>query len=291
MRRLPAAKIRLVATKTGDLSITALYTSEAWRVFDFSCADLFATRQAGRIFRLTNGGLRLACIFRKEVPWLPASLKLRHETIDFLAERSGADTIVELAAGLSPRGAAMSARDGLVYTEVDTGSVIEKKRALLSRTERGRTILDRPNYRLVPGDLRGMELTPLVAQGGRLLVIAEGLLMYLDARARDELFRRVSALVRNTRSVRFVFDLVPGSEEPPPGRLGRLLGRVFRKKTGGAHFVRDKATRESIRKMLLDAGFSRVSVYDESRLPDEFEQRPTEPVKLVLFDAAMNEAP
>ena len=75
----------------------------------------------------------------------------------------------------------------------------------------------RRNLRLQAADLREADLAAVAPPGdGPLLVIAEGLFMYLPAETQRRLWRRVAALAPRT----FVFDLLPAVEQPPPGAAG-----------------------------------------------------------------------
>jgi len=205
-----------------------------------SHAELFATPEAKRVFAITNAALGLARILRSDLPDLRHTLLHRHAMIDHLLANSPSRRVVELAAGLSRRGAANCGT--LEYTEVDVPAVIAKKRALLERTAAGRDVLAR--LHLVAGDALDVELESD-------LVIAEGLAMYLDGPARRRLFARAAAIAGT-----FVFDLVPTEEEPVPGAIGRALEAGMKRFTGGRGFERDARTRAQIIGELRDAGFT-----------------------------------
>ncbi|HUJ57478.1 MAG TPA: class I SAM-dependent methyltransferase [Kofleriaceae bacterium] len=234
-----------------DLSITALYTSQVWAWAKLPCAELCATRDAKRVFDVTNAALALA---RK--PPLKFALLHRHAMIDHLVRASEVHRVIELAAGLSRRGAAMSRE--LDYTEVDLPAMIAKKRELLDRSVEGRAARDRMH--LVAGDATTLELAPL-AIAAPTMVIAEGLAMYLARPARRALFERVRALADTTRELHFVFDLVPRGDEPPPGLAGRVLERAMKRFTGGQGFERDAASRDDVLDELRRAGFADVRAY------------------------------
>lgn len=226
----------------GDLSVTALYTSQVWAWGGLSHAELLATNDAKRVFDVTNAALAVARWARPDMPELRYALLHRHAIIDhLLAETSGA--VVEIAAGLSRRGAANC--EARAYTEIDLPPVIAKKRELLARSAAGRAVLDK--LALVAGDVTTIELPPAD------VVIAEGFLMYLDGDQRRRLFAKITA-------PRLIFDLVPSSEEPEPGRVGKLLEAAMKRFTGGRTFERDARTREQIVDELHAAGFGDVEV-------------------------------
>jgi hypothetical protein len=246
----------------GDLSITALYTSQVWAWGGLPCADLLATVDGKRVFDVTNAALSLARLARPELPELRVSLLHRHVIIDRLL--GDAHDIVEIAAGLSRRGAANCDRN---YTEIDLPAVIVKKTQLLGRTEAGRAVLE--NLRLIGGDVTTMVIPTAE------LVIAEGLLMYLDGPARRQLFASIT-------SPRLVFDLVPTSEQPAPGRVGALLEAAMKKFTGGRSFERDADTRAQIIDELHAAGFEQVDVHTPT--PDL--PHGDKPSLMVVFNAS-----
>src|SRR5258705_1814635 len=167
--------------RKGDLSVTALYTSHTWLWGRQPCAELLATPEAKTVFRLSNIALAFARLFFRRLPSLRHSLVQRHVMIDRIAHEVGANQVLELAAGLSRRGAAMTADEGIDYTEVDLAPVLAKKCELLARSEAGRAVLQRANLRFVAGDVRELDLEPLVDPRRPVFVVAEGLLMYLEA--------------------------------------------------------------------------------------------------------------
>lgn len=252
----PAAK------EKGDLSITALYTSQTWSWGGLPCAELLATPEAKVVFRLTNAALLFARLMQKSPPSLRHSLLHRHTMIDRIVSDAGPSQVVELASGLSRRGASFSGDPELRYVELDLPHVIAKKRELLGRTAEGEAVLARPNLSLVAGDASTIEMSELVDPGARLVVIAEGLLMYLTPDAQRQLWAKVRRAFDKARPGLFVFDLVPACEQPPPGWVGRSLEAMMKRFTGGRSFERDERTRDDIARELREAGFGRVEMLE-----------------------------
>lgn len=236
-----------------DLSVTALYTSQVWASARLPCADLCATRDGKRVFDLTNLALAIA---RK--PPLHAMLLRRHHLIERLMTEAAPAHVLELAAGLSTRGARTP---GVDYVEVDLPQMIATKRKLLERSERGREVLAR--VRLVEGDATTIDLAQLVAPAPA-FVIAEGLCMYLRGDVRRALFANIAALAETCGDVQLVFDLTPSSEEPRPGLGGRVLEALMKRFTGGQSFERDARTRDDVLRELAAAGFTQREVHAES---------------------------
>ena len=261
--------------KKGDLSITALYTSQTWAWGGLPCAGLLATPEARVVFRVTNAALFLAGLLRRNLPSLRHSLLHRHVMIDRLLRDSDATQVIELACGLSRRGATFSADPKQRYVEIDLPHVIAKKRELLLRTDVGRAVLDRANLTLAAADVAEASLEEWVEPGARLAVIAEGLLMYLTPDAQRQLWAKVRRLlnvadVAGAKDGLFVVDLVPTCEQPPPGRVGRALEALMKRFTGGRSFERDERTRDDIAGELRAAGFSRVEAKEPRSVAREW---------------------
>jgi O-methyltransferase involved in polyketide biosynthesis len=253
-----------VTAKPGDLSVTALYTSQVWAWGGLSHAHLFASSDAKRIFDATNAALAAARIFNRKLAPLRHSLLHRHAMIDHLLRVSDYRQVIELAAGFSRRGAATTSDPHMQYTEFDLPHVLERKRELLQRTDEGRAVLARPGLRLVEGDVGTVVLEPFLRRGEPVFVIAEGLMMYLAADARRRLFAKVRQLAETTGELRFVFDLVPASEQSESGVAGRVLEAAIKASTGGRSFEGDARTRDDIVNALHEAGFDDIEVVASS---------------------------
>ncbi len=275
-----------VTANSGDLSGTALYTSQVWTWGGLSHAHLFASSDAKRVFDTTNAALEAARIVNPKLPSLRHSLLHRHTMIDHLLRESGYRHVIELAAGFSRRGAAATSDARVRYTELDLPPVVERKRDLLQRTDEGRAVLARPGLHLIEGDVETVAFEPLVRPGEPVFVIAEGLLMYLAADARQRLFTKVRQLTDITGELRFVFDLTPTCEEPKLGIVGRVLEAAMKRATGGRGFERDAPTRDDIMTTIRGAGFDGVEAITSSDLAHVWNlPEPDRRTHVVLFVA------
>ncbi|MGM0575935.1 MAG: class I SAM-dependent methyltransferase [Myxococcota bacterium] len=254
----------------GDLSVTALYTSQVWRWGRLPGAALFDTPEARAVYRVTNGALWLARLLIWRLGSLKHGLLHRHVMIDTLLRRSGSHQVLELAAGLSRRGATFSADPDVDYVEVDLPHVVEAKRRLLARTPEGTAVARRPNLRMAGADVTDTALWSLVDPRPGLFVVAEGLLMYLDAGAQRALWRMVADLLRSAGGGTLAFDLLPSPEEPRPGPVGAVLGWLMRRFTGGRSFVRDERTRDDLVRELREAGFDEVHLYEPRAVAEDW---------------------
>jgi O-methyltransferase involved in polyketide biosynthesis len=269
-----------------DLSVTALYTAATWAWAGLPNADLLDHADARRVFRAVNGALALARPFQRapDAP-LPVGLLHRHAFIDAHLGANRSARVLELAAGLSRRGVTMSAGGNIDYVEVDLPPVIARKRALLERTAAGRAALARPNLRFVEGDVLTTSLDELAPADGRALaVVAEGLMMYLDAATQELLSRKVAARLRLDGGGMFVFDLVPPSEQPPPGAAGRALGWLMKRFTGGRGFALDARSRGDILEALRRCGFRDVQAIEPRSVARVLGlPRPDAPTRQLVF--------
>src|SRR5262245_56900310 len=113
------------------ISPTAHYTGYVWFVSGES-PEAFATRPARRVHQARRGPSNIA--HRVGWPTLPGMLLARHRLIDLrLANAIDAgeiSQIVEVAAGLSPRGWRFRTRygDAITYVEADLPGMLANKR-------------------------------------------------------------------------------------------------------------------------------------------------------------------
>ncbi len=269
-----------------DLSVTALYTSAAWTWGGLANAELFDHPDARRVFRAVNTVLTMTRPFTGVEAPLPIALLHRHTLIDVLIRSSGTQRVLELAAGLSRRGVTFSADAAIDYVEIDRAPVVDKKRQLLERTEAGRTALARPNFHLTAGDVEAISLEAVCPPDGRALwVIAEGLMMYLDADGQRAIGRTVAERLVDAGGT-FVFDFVPPSELPQPGNVGRGLGWVMKQFTGGRGFARDERSRDQVAADLVSCGFDRVETIEPRHVAEEWLlPHPDAPTQQLVFVA------
>lgn len=241
----------------GDLSVTALYTAGVWAWSDRPGAHLYASQATRRVWGVVEAVLRVARWFVRGAPSLRHGLVQRHLMLDALVDEgrsAGIGQVVELAAGLSPRGAAFTSESELRWIEVDRPEVIAYKAALLARTEEGQQVAARPHLQRVAADLLDPSWPHDLQPDGPCLVLIEGLLMYLDTPQRQALFGQVATMLR-PHGGRVAFDFVPPAEKPPPGRIARWLGAWMRRFTGGEGLSEEPVTRQEILAELKAAGF------------------------------------
>ena len=123
----------------------------------------------------------------------------RHKSIGAMIRRINPRQVLELGAGLSPRGLALSAEPHVFYLETDLEEMIGEKRALIAALQRRHRLPTRNNLRNVAAD--ALERDQLLAAanyfkaGQRLLVVHEGLLQYLSSSETELVARNVHELL------------------------------------------------------------------------------------------------
>jgi O-methyltransferase involved in polyketide biosynthesis len=182
------------------ISPTAHYTGYIWYRNGLS-HPAFATRPGWLLYQLlrpANAGYALT-----GGPTLEQMLLARHRLIDHLLDReveSGRiGQVVEIAAGLTPRGLRFTERHpDLVYVEADLPDMVRRKRAVLAGTG------ERPGHHLVcvdaladdgPTSLAGAT-AGLLDPGRGTAVITEGLLSYFDRATVEGIWARVVRFLR-----------------------------------------------------------------------------------------------
>src|SRR5687767_11442009 len=165
------------------ISPTAHYTSYVWYANDLSHEAL--TSRLGRVLYRTLSPVNRAYLAVSRNPNLEQVLLARHRVIDELLTRAIDDgrvgQVIEIAAGLSPRGYRFARRyPDLIYLEGDLPDMAAHKRRALA----GAGLLG-PNHdvlaldALAPGRLEELAEKRLDPKKGT-AIVTEGLLGYFD---------------------------------------------------------------------------------------------------------------
>jgi O-methyltransferase involved in polyketide biosynthesis len=193
------------------ISPTAHYTGQVW--LRHGLADpAFATREGRALHRLLaplNAGSRAL-----GGPTLDGMLLARHRLIDHLLEAAIAageiGQVVEIAAGLSPRGWRMSrAHPALRYVEADLPAMAARKRALLARAApvgAGHEVVEIDALAEDgPASLAAIAARLDPARGAA--VVTEGLLNYFPGRAARAMWRRFATALGRFPAGLYLADL------------------------------------------------------------------------------------
>jgi O-methyltransferase involved in polyketide biosynthesis len=201
---------------------------------------------------------------------LEGYLLARHRAIDGLLERAieedGVTQVIEVAAGLSPRGWRFSERFGerLTYVEADLPGMAARKRRALEKIG---SLSARHRVQEIdalrdggPGSLGALaaELDP----AGGLAIITEGLLGYLDSAAVAGIWRRFAQALNGFATGRYLSDLHLGDVQTLQVKVFRMLLSGFVR--GQVHLHFDSAA--DAEAALRAAGFASASVRRASTL-------------------------
>jgi O-methyltransferase involved in polyketide biosynthesis len=239
------------------ISPTAHYTSYVWARNGLSHPAL-ATIEGRVLFESLRPVIGFGRVFGGAS--LEAYLLTRHRAIDTLLERAideaGITQVVEVAAGLSPRGWRFTQRYGerLTYIEADLPDMARRKREALEKmgslSDRHRVVAldalvdDGPDSL----DALASELDP----GTGVAVITEGLLGYLDGESVAGVWRRVARMFERFPDGRYISDLHIGAVQNAQVRIFRVLLSAFVRGQVHLHFDTTAEVEAAVR----EAGFA-----------------------------------
>ena len=248
-------------SSSDSISPTAHYTGYVWARNGLSHSELTTTEG-----RLLFDSLHPLMLISGALggPSLEAYLLARHRAIDALLERGieqhGITQVVEVAAGLSPRGWRFAKRygDRIAYYEADLPAMATRKRRAL---ERMGSLSDRHQVRDLDAlrDTGPGSLDALVADldpGTGLAIITEGLLGYLSPRDVAALWRRFAEALSRFPAGRYISDLHLGSAQTVQVRAFRVVLAAFVRGRVYLHF----SDAEQATAALLAAGFGSATV-------------------------------
>ncbi len=255
-----------MSSSSEAISPTAHYTGYVWARNGLSHPELETTE--GRLMYETVR-LPMAAAGALGRPTLERYLLARHRAIDLLLERAiaehGVTQVIEVAAGLSPRGWRFTERHPeLVYIEGDLPGMVERKRDALGRmgslSERHRVVeLDALRARgrtSISGVAGGLDRT------GGLAIITEGLLSYLSRDAVDGVWRRFARALGRFAAGRYISDIQLEIGMTAEARAFRVLLGAFVRGEVRIHFE----TAADCDAALLAAGFATASTRPASQL-------------------------
>jgi O-methyltransferase involved in polyketide biosynthesis len=195
---------------------------------------------------------------------LEGYLLARHRAIDALLERAveqhGVSQVIEVAAGLSPRGWRFTQRygDRLVYVEADLPAMAARKRRALERMgslgERHRVMELDALREDGPGSLA--QVAGELDSASGLAIITEGLLGYLPRDAVEGIWRRFAKALSGFAQGRYVSDIHLRAVQNVEIRAFRILLSAF---VRGRVYLHFDSTSEALA-ALRAAGFDAAQV-------------------------------
>jgi O-methyltransferase involved in polyketide biosynthesis len=216
------------------IGIPAYFTSHAWVEAGFDHADLFETKQGRLMFKALEPLVRLFGFLGPAVRLHNEYLFVRHFAHEARLRQIRPSCIVEIGAGLSPRGIAFASADpDLRYVEVDLPNMVAAKRSALGNFETP------PNYFLGTTDLLGDDfidsLPAMPRQGDRLVVVTEGVTDYFNMSEKRTAFGNICSLLRACGGGHYLLDIYAREHFPSlpfltgafVRTLGQMVGRSF----------------------------------------------------------------
>lgn len=246
---------------SANISPTAHYTGEVWRRNGLSHPWL-ATREGRVLFDVLHPLMGVSAWLGG--PSLETYLPARHTAIDALLAtaitRHGVSQVIEIAAGMSPRGWRVSAEHGeaVTYIEADLPAMAARKRRALQRigaiSEQHRVVELDALAPAGPGSLAALagELDP--SRG--LAIITEGLLGYLPTPAVASLWERIATTLGGFATGRYISDIHLRSVQGPAVRAFRVVLAGFVR--GGVYLHFDDGA--DAERRLRAAGFASAVV-------------------------------
>jgi O-methyltransferase involved in polyketide biosynthesis len=239
------------------ISPTAHYTGYVWWVSGLS-HDAFATR-AGRVM---YGALRAPNALARTLamPTLPGMLLARHRLIDLrlsrAIDRGDISQVIEIAAGLSPRGWRFHARygDRITYVEADLPGMIAHKRAILAQLG-GESASHRTEEldALADDDLERVADTLDPTRGTA--IITEGLINYFDRPTVSALWAHIARVLGKFPRSIYWSDVVTPERSALTAPFAAALGVFVR---GRVHL--DLRDADDITRTLAEAGLDGVAL-------------------------------
>jgi O-methyltransferase involved in polyketide biosynthesis len=272
---------------SASISPTAHYTSYVWARNGLSHPALTTAR--GRLFFHSLRG-PVAAAAAAGAPTLEGYLMGRHRLIDELLEAAIAEgrvsQVIEVAAGLSPRGWRFAARhgEGLTYVEADLPEMAARKRKALE--EIGSLA---EHHRVVEIDaLRDEGEASLAALAARLdpakgtAVISEGLLSYLGKADVLGLWRRVAATLAGFPAGLYLSDLHLEAENPGVATRGFIVMlSMFVRGRVAIHF----ADQGEAAKALREAGFADAALRSPLEIAERIGVKPRDARAVHVIEA------
>ncbi len=270
------------------IGIPAYFTSHAWVEAGFDYADLFETKQGRRMFKALEPVLHLFGFLGPAVRLHNEYLFVRHFAHEARLRQIRPSCIVEIGAGLSPRGIAFASADpDLRYIEVDLPNMVAAKRSALGSFQAP------PNYFLGTTDLLGEDfidsLPAMPRPGDRVAVVTEGVTDYFNMPEKRRAFGNICSLLRTHGGGHYLLDIyarenfprIPFLTSAFVRTLGRMVGRSFDDQL----FERV----EDAGRFLLGCGFDEAVELDLAELNASSYQPPLEECTFRVVEAAVEE--
>lgn len=230
-------------TKYGSISPTAKLTA-----YMRAETNIAYSKEIARICDAQRVSEDLFGLSGDEREWHPSLFELRYKSLSACLEKEmkerGISQVLELGAGVLPRGMVMSKNPEITYVETDLREIIEEKRNVIKEIDLD--ILARDNYFVKELNVVNRdEFTAVkkVFTERKIAVINEGLLTYLSPDEKRMAVRNIHALLNefggvwitpdlsNSERMKKIIEIYPSAAGFMNKTLGRVVGRNLRKNT------------------------------------------------------------
>ena len=247
---------------------TAHYTAYVWQRAGFPQAGLFSTWQGAALYWGFFAAGEWATRLSPATPSMRVYLEYRHRLIDAVVARHRPDVVVELGAGLTRRAVAMAVEHGVAGLEFDLPDMVVRKREALARApesvRRALVGLHRVEAADVVAPAFAETLRDALSGFHRPVVIAEGLLSYLEATDRARLYASVAGGLGPEGL--FVCDLHTRGGQASVGPAAKVLRTAIRTVTRRKKALDPYTDRAHVQSVMEGAGLDGVCFVD----PEDF---------------------
>ncbi|HEX4140092.1 MAG TPA: class I SAM-dependent methyltransferase [Candidatus Methylacidiphilales bacterium] len=207
-----------------------------------------------------------------DLTWYAPIFEARHKSIGAMIARTRAGQVLELAAGLSPRGLQITADPRYYYVETDLDDILAEKRLLLSAIQRRHRLQPRNNHRLAAAN--AIDPAQLLAaaknfkSSQRLLITHEGLLQYLSSSETEQVTHNIHHLLGKFGGAWITPDFSLKSDSDNASDAQKLFRRIIAEATDRTLYNNAFDSIEHLREYFRGLGFQ-VEVFNQLYLaPD-----------------------
>lgn len=212
-------------------------------------------------------------------------LVVRHYVYEERLRQLAPDFVLEVGAGLSPRGLTVAREwPQLTYVEADLPQMVEEKRRRLDQTSIP------ANYHLTTIDLLGTGLAlPVQPHAGqRVLAITEGVTDYLSMEEKVVAWRNLSSFLRDCGGGTYLCEIHPVSQYADSPGVAQFAMRTIGALVGGLPFEgRIFECPEDAMAVLQQCGFEDATVLDAARLNHSRHHPPMQHCHWLLVEATV----
>lgn len=189
-------------------------------------------------------------------------LEARYKSIVKAIEREGIKQVLEIASGLSLRGAVMTKDPSMVYVETDLPDMHAEKLRVMSELGLDETVLHRPNLHFQPANALDFEAlesaTRHFRSTDRIAIVHEGLLQYLSMSEKERVAANVKRLLEQFDGVWITPDLDTKSsmERHKNDALAKAITAATARSTGRDFLANAFDDEASMRAFFMRLGFN-----------------------------------